>query len=203
MFAWSFAYKKSRDGMQWIQCAVDRERFKARISQIECVLKPILENKITMQIKLKYKKDKNDVDAFLKHIYRIIELQLNILHMLNSYRRYGGASLANSLDVINETIDYLRSNGVDCDDLNGYDLEKKLFVVQVNGRKLNLCDTCVKHHKPEQIEKEYFSPATGHDVDDPNSTSLSMFLWMMDKYPNYCQTCKSNLFILKHKLYDI
>lgn len=78
MFAWSFAYKKSRDGMQWIHCAVDRERFKARILQIECVLKPILENKIMVQIKIKHYD--------------------------------GGASLANSLDIVNETIDYLQSH---------------------------------------------------------------------------------------------
>lgn len=46
MFAWSFAYKKSRDGIQWIQCAVDRERFKDRVRQIEQVLEPIIKNKI-------------------------------------------------------------------------------------------------------------------------------------------------------------
>lgn len=42
MYAWDHAYRQARLGTCWRQAAVDRKRFKERISNIENVLKHIL-----------------------------------------------------------------------------------------------------------------------------------------------------------------
>lgn len=39
--AWDYAYRQARQGQCWRQAAIDRERFKKRISDVENVLKPI------------------------------------------------------------------------------------------------------------------------------------------------------------------
>lgn len=39
---WSYAYQAHRKGDYWQQCALDRERFKRRIQNLEVLLSPIL-----------------------------------------------------------------------------------------------------------------------------------------------------------------
>lgn len=50
MYVWTFAYTQSRNGIEWIQSASDRERFLKRIQIMEKLLSPILNDMLNKYI---------------------------------------------------------------------------------------------------------------------------------------------------------
>ena len=44
MHTWLYAYKNARKGYCWIQCSIDRERFKKRINKLEPIITKILDH---------------------------------------------------------------------------------------------------------------------------------------------------------------
>lgn len=124
--------------------------------------------------------------------------EFKISQLLSAWKQYSTASKEHGYYTVTEVIEYLDKHRQDYNTMfNGHHYEVTYFILLRNGIERNICDICVNHADPNHILEKYYHSSAGAEM------SLSIFLSMMIRSQNYCSNCKSNLFILKHKLYDL